>query len=148
MSLPPTGTVTFLFTDIEGSTKLWQNHPQAMRLALSRHDTLAAVIIAQHEGTLIKTHGEGDSLFAVFARANDAVAAAAALQLAFSNESWPLEVPLRVRFALHTGEAGLSEGDYFGSAVNRCARLRAIGHGRRSSHARPSSSSKMRCPRR
>lgn len=129
MRQPPTGTVTFLFTDIEGSTKLWQDHSQAMRPALARHDTLAAAIIDQHKGTLIKSHGEGDSLFAVFARATDAVTAAATLQLAFFAEPWSAEVPLHVRFALHTGEADLSEGDYFGSAVNRCARLRAIGHG-------------------
>ncbi len=76
------GTVTFLFTDIEGSTKLWESHPEAMRHGLARHDALAATLIAQHEGTLVKSRGEGDSLFAVFARATDAVAAACALQRA------------------------------------------------------------------
>jgi predicted ATPase/class 3 adenylate cyclase len=122
-------TVTFLFTDIEGSTKLWEEHPQAMRAALTRHDALAADLIARHEGTLVKSRGEGDSLFCVFARATDAAAAACALQLALVAEPWPEETPLHIRMALHTGEADVREGDYYGSAVNRCARLRAIGHG-------------------
>jgi len=70
----PTGTVTFLFTDIEGSTQLWELHPEAMRTALARHDALAAAVIEGHHGTLIKSRGEGDSLFAVFATADSAVA--------------------------------------------------------------------------
>jgi len=125
----PSGTVTFLFTDIEGSTRLWQSHPEAMRQALSRHDASVAQIIDQQEGALVKSRGEGDSLFAVFARATDAVAAAATLQLAFSAEPWPAQTPLRVRIALHTGEADLVDGEYYGAAVNRCARLRAVCHG-------------------
>jgi predicted ATPase/class 3 adenylate cyclase/Tfp pilus assembly protein PilF len=125
----PTGAVTFFFTDIEGSTRLWEQYPAQMRSALARHDALAAAIIAQHYGILMKHRGEGDSLFAVFAHATDAVAAACALQQAFVTEQWPAETPLRVRLALHTGEADLQDGDYYGAAVNRCARLRAIGHG-------------------
>ncbi len=125
----PTGTVTFLFTDIEGSTKLWEKHPETMRSALARHDTLAASVIEQHGGVLVKSRGEGDSLFAVFPHATESVAAACALQQVFVTEPWPQETPLRVRMALHTGEADLRAGDYYGSAVNRCARLRAIGHG-------------------
>jgi predicted ATPase/class 3 adenylate cyclase len=125
----PTGTVTFLFTDIEGSTRLWEQHPDAMRAALARHDTLASAIIAQHAGTVVKSRGEGDSLFAVFADATQALAAACALQRALVAEPWPPETPLRVRMALHTGEADLRAGDYYGPAVNRCARLRAAGHG-------------------
>jgi class 3 adenylate cyclase len=65
----PHGTATFLFTDIEGSTRLWEQHPDAMRLVLARHDALAAAVIEQHGGTLVKSRGEGDSLFAVFPRA-------------------------------------------------------------------------------
>src|SRR5688572_12943066 len=99
----PTGTVTFLLTDIEGSTQLWEQHPEAMDAALARHDALAAALVAQHQGTLVKHRGEGDSLFAVFARASDAVAAAVALQQACHAEPWPEGVPLRVRMALHTG---------------------------------------------
>jgi predicted ATPase/class 3 adenylate cyclase/Tfp pilus assembly protein PilF len=125
----PSGTVTFLFTDIEGSTRLWEQHPEAMRLALARHDAMAAAAIEQHAGTLVKSRGEGDSLFAVFARASDAVSAAFALQLELLTEPWPIAVPLRVRMALHTGETDLRAGDYYGPAVNRCARLRAIAHG-------------------
>ncbi len=128
MSLP-TGTITFLLTDIEGSTKLWEQQPEPMRQALARHDALAAFIVEQHEGTLVKSRGEGGSLFAVFARATDAVTAACALQQAFLSELWPAEMPLRVRMAVHTGEADLREGDYYGAPVNRCARLRAIAHG-------------------
>jgi class 3 adenylate cyclase len=125
----PTGTVTFLFTDIEGSTRLWEQHPGAMEAALTRHDALAATVIQQHDGSLVKHRGEGDSLFAVFPRATDAVAAAVALQQALRAEPWPDEIPLRVRMALHTGDAAVRDGDYFGAAVNRCARLRAVAHG-------------------
>jgi predicted ATPase/class 3 adenylate cyclase len=125
----PEGVVTFLFTDIEGSTRLWEAHPEAMRTALVRHDALAATILEQHAGTLLKNRGEGDSLFAVFARASDALAAACAFELALVGESWLAETPLRVRVALHTGEADLRGGDYYGAAVNRCARLRAAAHG-------------------
>src|SRR5947209_7698342 len=114
----PSGTITFLFTDIEGSTQLWEQHPAAMEVALARHDALAAALIPQHRGTLVKSRGEGDSLFAVFARAADAVAAAGALQRALVAEPWPAETPLRVRMALHTGDASVRDGDYFGAAVN------------------------------
>src|SRR5919202_3834433 len=125
----PTGTVTFLFTDIEGSTALWEQHPTAMRHALVRHDVLVEQLVAAHQGQVVRPRGEGDSRFAVFARATDAVAAAAALQQAFYAEPWPTSTPLRVRMALHTGEADLRDGDYYGTAVNRCARLRAAAHG-------------------
>src|SRR5438094_4393447 len=118
----PGGAVTFLLTDIEGSTKLWEQHPRAMEAALTRHDALAAAIVPHHAGTLVKQRGEGDSLFAVFARASDAVAAATALQQALCSEPWPAETPVRVRMALHTGDASPRAGDYYGAAVNRCAR--------------------------
>jgi class 3 adenylate cyclase len=129
MSTLPTGTVTFLFTDVEGSTRLWEQHPDAARAALVEHDALIELLTEQHGGCLVRPRGEGDSRFAVFARASDAVAAAAAIQRALHETSWPTPTPLRVRMALHTGEADLREGDYYGSAVNRCARLRAIAHG-------------------
>src|SRR5919198_5648446 len=129
MTALPTGTVTFLFTDVEGSTKLWERHPEQMRVALARHDQLIESLVQQHQGVVVRPRGEGDSRFAVFARATDAVAAAAAIQRALHEEPWPAEAPLRVRMAVHTGEADLRDGDYYGSAVNRCARLRAIAHG-------------------
>jgi predicted ATPase/class 3 adenylate cyclase len=125
----PTGTVTFLFTDIEGSTRLWEQHPDAMRLALARHHAVITSTIERRGGSVIKRQGEGDSLFAVFPRATDAVAAACSLQRALVTEPWPAETRLHVRVALHTGEAELRDGDYFGPAVNRCARLRAAAHG-------------------
>jgi predicted ATPase/class 3 adenylate cyclase/Tfp pilus assembly protein PilF len=131
MTEVPSGTVTFLFTDIEGSTVCWERHPAGMRDALARHDALLQAGITAHGGVVVTERGEGDSFFALFARPSDAVAAACALQRALVAEPWPEEVaPLRVRMALHTGEAGLREGgDYRGSAVNRCARLRGVGHG-------------------
>lgn len=125
----PTGTITFLFTDVEDSVRLWEKDADSMRQALARHDTLAAETIAVHDGLLIKSRGEGDSLFVVFARAADAVACACRLQIALTDEMWPTPDPLRVRMALHSGEADLREMDYYGAAVNRCARLRAITQG-------------------
>lgn len=79
----PAGTVTFLFTDIEGSSRLWQERPDAMQSALARHDAMAATVISVNGGTLVRARGEGDSLFCVFARATDALDAALALQRCF-----------------------------------------------------------------
>jgi predicted ATPase len=100
-----------------------------MRAASARHDALVEGIVGGNGGVLVRPRGEGDSRFAAFARASHAVAAAADLQVALHKEVWPTPTPLRVRLALHTGEADLREGDYYGAAVNRCARLRAIAHG-------------------
>ncbi len=125
----PTGTLTFLFTDVEGSTRLWEEHSTAMRPVMARHDALLTEVFAQYDGVVVRPRGEGDSLFAVFVRASDAVAAALAGQRALAAEDWDTVGPLRVRMGLHTGEADLREGDYYGSAVNRCARIRAAGHG-------------------
>src|SRR5947209_7219813 len=130
MSNLPTGTVTFLFTDIEGSTQLWERYPDQARAALARHDRIIEAVVDRHGGTLVRPRGEGDSRFAVFSLATDAVAAAANMQRMLFAEPWPTPAPLRVRMALHTGEADLREGDYYGSAVNRCARLRSLAHGR------------------
>lgn len=125
----PTGIVTFLFTDIQGSTALWEHHPVATRAALERHDALIEAVVAQHHGVVVRPRGEGDSRFAVFARATDSVLAACAIQRTLLHEPWNLPSPLCVRIAVHTGEAELRAGDYYGAAVNRCARLRAIAHG-------------------
>src|SRR5688572_30648602 len=100
-----------------------------MRAALARHDALFDEAVRQHGGVHIRPRGEGDSRFAVFASAPDAVAASLAIQRAFSAEDWPTPRPIKVRIGVHTGEAELRDGDYYGSAVNRCARLREIGHG-------------------
>src|SRR5262249_25977298 len=109
----PTGTVTFLFTDIEGSTTRWERQPEAMRRALARHDTLLREVIARRGGRVFK--GMGDALFAVFALAADALGAAVAAQRAIAAEAWPADLaPLRVRLAIHTGAAEVRDGDYFG----------------------------------
>jgi predicted ATPase/class 3 adenylate cyclase/tetratricopeptide (TPR) repeat protein len=121
-------TVTFLFTDVAGSTRLWEEAPDAMAVALSRHDALAKEIAAAHGGTVVRSRGEGDSLFITFEDAGIGVAAATALQLAFSREPWPDGAPLRVRMALHSGIAEIRDGDHYGSVVNRAARLRSIAH--------------------
>lgn len=125
----PTGTVTFLFTDVEGSTRLWEQVPLPMREAMARHDLLVEGCVTANAGELVRPRGEGDSRFAVFARATDAVSAARDLQQALFAEAWATPRPVRVRMALHTGQADLRAGDYYGSEVNRCARLRAIASG-------------------
>ncbi|HEY4281594.1 MAG TPA: tetratricopeptide repeat protein [Chthoniobacterales bacterium] len=122
----PIGTVTFLFTDMEGSTRAWEQFPSETQLALRRHDEIVAIGINTHDGALVLERGEGDSVFAVFARASDAVSAACEIQRALRRETWPPNVPMRVRMAIHTGEAG---ADYRGPHVNRAARIRGIAHG-------------------
>lgn len=124
----PSGTLTFLFTDIVGSTQLWEQHPHQMPGAMARHDALIESAVKQHAGLVVRPRGEGDSRFAVFPRATDALRAAVAIQRLFFAEPWTVTPP-RVRIALHSGEADLRDGDYYGSAVNRCARLRSAAHG-------------------
>jgi class 3 adenylate cyclase len=123
----PVGTVTFLFTDIEGSTRLWQEDEASMPHPVARHDQLFRDVVAGHGGVVFSTMGDG--LAAVFQAASAAVACAAEAQELLHTQSWGTARPLRVRMALHTGEAELREGDYFGTAVNRAARLAAVGHG-------------------
>lgn len=126
----PAGTVTFLLSDIEGSTQLWEGDAKRMAAAVARHYKLLDAAIVLHGGVRPVEQGEGDSVVGAFAQASDALAAAIDVQLAFANEPWPLAETLRVRIALHTGEAQLrDEGNYFGPAIIRCARLRAAAHG-------------------
>jgi class 3 adenylate cyclase len=125
----PTGVVTFLLTDIEGSTRLWEREPDAMREALVRHDALVLAYVRRLNGHVVKSKGEGDSVFAVFRHARDAVAAALVLQCALTAERWATSTPIRVRMAIHTGQIQLRDGDYYGPTVNRCARLRALAKG-------------------
>jgi predicted ATPase/class 3 adenylate cyclase/DNA-binding winged helix-turn-helix (wHTH) protein len=122
----PTGVVTFLLTDIEGSSGLWEADPEGMAEALELHDELIASTVDAHAGRLLKTKGEGDASVTVFRRASDAVAGAVKLQETLGAVSWPGGLELRVRIALHTGEAHERAGDYFGPALNRAARLRAL----------------------
>ena len=126
MSLP-TGTVTFLFTDIEGSTRMWEAHPETMQSSLARHDALLRMTIESHHGHVFKT--VGDAFCAAFSSSSEALTAALFSQQALHAETWPQETPLRVRMALHTGQTQERDNDYFGPTVNRVARLLAIGHG-------------------
>ena len=124
--LLPTGTATFLFTDIEGSTRLWETHRAAMQLALAHHDAIMRSAIEANNGYLVKTTGDG--ALAAFASAPDAVAACLAAQRALTAYPW-VELRIKVRMALHSGAAEQRDGDYFGPALNRAARLMAAGHG-------------------
>jgi predicted ATPase/class 3 adenylate cyclase len=124
----PLGTVTLLFTDIEGSTQLWEQFPAAMQAALARHDVLLRDAIETGGGTVIRTTGDG--LHAVFSRVSDSVEAALICQQALAGEAWTdLPHPLRVRISLHTGEAEFRDGDYYGSTPNRTARLMSVAAG-------------------
>jgi len=127
MPQPPSGTVTFLFSDIEGSTRLWESVPDAMRSALERHDALVRAAIEEHGGYVVKTTGDG--AYAAFGRTGDALTATVAIQEALAGESWPEGATIRVRIGVYTGEASERDGDYFGPAVNRAARLMAVAHG-------------------
>ncbi len=127
MSDLPTGTVTFLFTDIEGSTMRWEQYPEAMRTALAHHDTLLRSVMTSHGGYVFKL--VGDAVYAAFAVAADGVAAAVAAQRAVAAEQWGEVAPLRVRMALHTGAAQSRDDDYFGPTLNRVARVLSTGYG-------------------
>src|SRR5690349_19493521 len=123
MSELPTGTVTLLLADVEGSTRLWETQPEVMTSAVERLDCTLAEAVSAHGGVRPVEQGEGDSFVIAFARAADAVACALQLQRA------PL-APIKLRIGLHTGEVQLrDEGNYIGPTINRTARLRDLGHG-------------------
>jgi len=107
----PAGTVTFLLTDIEGSTRLWETVPEAMEVALELHNRLLVEVIEDHGGVVVTSRGEGDSFFAVFPGAVAAVEAAGACQLALKQAAWPAGAALGVRMGLHTGEARAAGSD-------------------------------------
>ena len=123
----PSGTVTFLFTDIQGSTRLWQDDPAAMEIALKRHDEILRKTVNQHNGHVFKT--VGDAFCCAFAEALDAVRATLAVQLIIRDEEWNTPRPIRVRMSLHTGAARERDNDYFGPPVNRVARIESLAHG-------------------
>ena len=127
MSSPPTGTVTFLFTDIEGSTKLWERNAQAMQATLVRHDEILRGVTVEQEGHVFKT--VGDAFCCAFTTATDALEAALSAQRTLNAEEWIETGPLMVRMALHTGATEERDGDYFGPPVNRVARLLSAAHG-------------------
>ena len=119
----PTGTVTLLLADVEGSTRLWETQPEEMTAAVARLDPHCRDLVAAHGGVRPVEQGEGDSFVVAFARASDAVACALELQRA------PL-APIRLRIGVHTGEVQLrDEGNYIGPTINRTARLRDLAHG-------------------
>jgi predicted ATPase/class 3 adenylate cyclase len=122
-----TRTLAFLFTDIEGSTGLWERFPEAMRGSLERHDAILRGAVETAGGEVVKTTGDG--VMAIFGSARDGVAACLRAQLALQNEPWNDAGPLRVRMGLHAGEAAADGGDYHGPAVNRAARIMAAGRG-------------------
>ena len=127
MAVLPTGTVTFLFTDIEGSTRLWERDASAMRFALSRHDGILRSAVEDRGGFVFKT--VGDAFCCAFSSAPEALGAAISAQRALHDEGWGEEGVIRIRMALHTGAVDEQGGDYFGPALNRVARLLSAGHG-------------------
>ena len=125
MPPPPTGIVTFLFTDVQGSTVLWDQHPTEMKAALADHDRRIRDAVESHRGYIFTT--AGDSFSVAFAEVRDALDAVLELQLSLRDLTGDVE--LRVRSGIHTGEVTVRDGDYFGSSVNRCARIMSAGHG-------------------
>ena len=127
MSGMPSGTVTLLFTDVEGSTRLWDAERDAMATALRRHDEILRGAIEQAGGYVFKT--AGDSFCAAFSAARPGLEAALAAQQALAAEAWPTSRPILVRMGLHAGVCEERDGDYFGPTVNRAARLLAVASG-------------------
>ncbi|HEY1015225.1 MAG TPA: adenylate/guanylate cyclase domain-containing protein, partial [Herpetosiphonaceae bacterium] len=127
MSEAAANELTFLFTDIEGSTSLWEHQPEAMQAALARHDALMRQHIRRRHGRVFKT--VGDAFYAVFANALEALRAAIDLQHALHEADWGGIDEIKVRMAIHTGGAEQRNGDYFGPTLNRIARLLAVAHG-------------------
>ena len=123
----PSGTVTLLFTDVEGSTRLWESERAQMAAALRRHDAIVRDAIGRAGGFVFKT--VGDAFCAAFWTPLAAVSAALDAQRALGEQSWPTSRPVRVRMSLHTGVCEERDNDYFGPTVNRAARLEAIAHG-------------------
>ncbi len=125
---PPSGTVTFLLTDLEGSTRLWEQDPEAMKAAMVRHDELLEKSVAAHCGYVFSRMGDG--MAAAFSTARDALSGAAEFQHALAAELWGTEQPLRARVGLHTDEATiLGDAGYASFPINRCARLMTAAHG-------------------
>lgn len=123
----PEGAVTFLFTDIEGSTRLWQDNASTMRDALAVHDQIIRQAVEGHDGVIFKTGG--DSFCVSFGDPGRALEAAIAAQRELLAADWETTAPLKVRMGLHTGTAQVRENDYFGPTLNRAARIMSIGHG-------------------
>src|SRR5258708_25156216 len=127
MSTLPTGTITFLFSDIEGSSKKWEQHPDAMRVALAAHDKMLRTAFEEQGGYVFKT--VGDAFCVAFDTALDALTGALQAQRALRATTWEGIEELKVRMSLHTGAAEHRDGDYFGQTLNRVARILASAHG-------------------
>jgi class 3 adenylate cyclase len=125
----PMGTVTFLMSDAEASSALWQRDAIAADAAFAHLAEVVENSVGGSGGVLLKARGEGDSHFAVFPRASSAVAAAVNLQRALAATDWRAPASIAVRVGIHTGEPLMRDGDYFGTVVNEAARLRGLGHG-------------------
>ena len=123
----PIATVTVHFTEVAGSTRLWETEPARMGAAMARHDALARGAVVEHRGTVVKSTGDG--LHAVFGEAADALRGALAIELAVADAAATADLELHVRCGLHTGAVEHRDDDYFGSAVNRAARIMAAAHG-------------------
>lgn len=125
----PVGTLTFLMTDVEGSTRFWDASPRTAQEAIARHTRIIEEHVERNQGQIVESGREGDSVLAVFRQATDAVMAAVSLQRAMLPETWPSGVDIRVRVGVNSGEAELKGGHYVGIPLYRCARLMAAGHG-------------------
>jgi class 3 adenylate cyclase len=123
----PSGTVTFLFSDVEGSTRLLTRLRGRYAEVLGEHQRLLRAAFNEHDGR--EVHTEGDAFFVAFVRASDAVAAAVSAQRSLASQRWPEGVEVRVRIGVHTGEADVRHDDYVGLDVHRAARICAAGHG-------------------
>lgn len=123
----PSGTLTFLFTDLEGSTPLWAAAPDAMNLAVEQHDAMIRSLVEQHSGYVFTT--AGDSFAVAFSRSDDALRCAVEIQRAAGVARWPEGAELRIRIGLHSGEAHERDGDYFGPPINKAARIMGIAAG-------------------
>jgi class 3 adenylate cyclase len=126
MTALPTGVVTFLMTDVVGSTPLWERAPHLMDATLERHDALMDAVVRMHGGQLLRHRGEGDSTFSVFASTAAALAAATEAQRRLVTEPWHDETPIAVRMGIHCGEVVIRDKEYYGRAVNRAARVRGL----------------------
>lgn len=128
MTVLPVGTLTFVLTDLEGSTRSWDVREHDMRAAMLIHDEILYGAVGRHDGVMVESGRAGDSILAVFRAANDAAASALEIQRAFRAAAWPPALAQRIRIALHTGEVELRAGHYFGPPLNRCARVLALCH--------------------
>ena len=119
--------LTFLFTDIEGSTSKWEEQPELMARAVARHDTLLRDSVESHRGKIVKTTGDG--IYAAFADPGDCLAAVIDIQIALLDPAVTAGMPLAIRCGIHTGAVHARDNDYFGSTINRTARIMGAAHG-------------------